>query len=127
MLSESSKKRIKERKMLKHSNPSQFLKRTKEQSLQAIKDLTLIAQNLEEDQLKEIFTDKTLSPFIRAMLQPRGKRSLYINALLARLVANKLTHELPKDIVSTVGIDLQRNIMYATLLTDYYDKPIIRK
>lgn len=97
MLSIQTRKRIRERKMLKHSNPSQFLKRIKEQSSKAIKDLTLIAENLEEDQLEEIFTDKSLLPLIRALLEPRSKRVLNINSLLTILVANKLMHELPNS------------------------------
>lgn len=127
MLSIQTRKRIRERKMLKHSNPSQFLKRIKEQSSKAIKDLTLIAENLEEDQLEEIFTDKSLLPLIRALLEPRSKRVLNINSLLTTLVANKLMHELPNSIVNNMGIDIQRIITFAELLTEYYDRPLVRK
>ena len=127
MLSESTRKRIKERKMLKHSNPSQFLKRVKHECNEDIKDLTLVAKNFEEKHLEEIFTDKSLLPLIRALLEPRSKRVLNINELLTRLVANKLMHELPNSIGNNMGIDIQRIITYAELLTEYYDKPLVRK
>ena len=76
MLSESTRKRIKQRKIYKHSNPSQLLKRVREQSSEAIKDLTLIAKNLEEEQLQEIFTSEKLAPLMEAILQPKSGRTL---------------------------------------------------
>ena len=71
MLSESTRKRIKQRKIYKHSNPSQLLKRVREQSSEAIKDLTLIAKNLEEEQLQEIFTSEKLAPLLEAIYNQR--------------------------------------------------------
>ena len=78
MLSESTRKRIKQRKIYKHSNPSQLLKRVKEQSSHAIKDLTLIANSLEDKYLQEIFTSEKLAPLILAILEPKNKRTINI-------------------------------------------------
>jgi len=97
LLSESTRKRIKERKTLKHSNPSQFLKRTREQSLQAIVDLTLIAKNLEEEHLEEIFVNDKFVALLRAILKPKSKGAFQITELLANLATQKLMLELPKN------------------------------
>jgi len=70
MLSESTKKRIKERKVLKHSNPMQFLKRIREQSKDAIEDLTFLANNLEEEESEKIFTKEKLGNLFYAIMNP---------------------------------------------------------
>ena len=113
--------------MLDQANPYQDLKRIREKCDLAIRDLTLIAEKLDEKQLERIFTDKSLLPLIRALLEPRSKRVLKINSLLTILVANKLMHELPNSIVNNMGIDIQRIITFAELLTEYYDRPLVRK
>ena len=122
MLSESTKKRIKERKMHKHSNPSQLLTRIKAQSNQAIKDLTLIAKNLEEEQLEEIFTSEKLAPLILAILEPKNGRTIYITEMLAGRVFNKLESELPYTIVSELGGDLGKTWTYAKIASEFWDK-----
>jgi len=71
MLTLKTKKLIREHKWNTHSNESQFFKRIEEQSKGAIKDLTLLAENLEEEQLGEIFTPRTLTSFLRAILNPK--------------------------------------------------------
>ena len=71
MLTLKTKKLIREHKWNTHSNESQFFKRIEEQSKGAIKDLILLAENLEEEQLGEIFTPRTLTPFLRAILNPK--------------------------------------------------------
>jgi len=48
MLKKPTKKMIIEHKWKEHSNTPQFLSRLKDQTDQAIKDLTLIAKNLNE-------------------------------------------------------------------------------
>ena len=70
MLSNATKKRIKSRKVLKHSNPSQLLERVRKQSLQAIEDLTLLAKYLEEDQLQKIFNKNSLEKLFIAIMEP---------------------------------------------------------
>ena len=62
--------------MFKHSNPSQLLSRVREQSLQAIKDLTLLANNLEEEQLQEIFTKENLQSLFYAIFYPKSRKSI---------------------------------------------------
>ena len=59
MLKATTKKRIKEHKWNEHSNKSLFFKRIKDQSDAALEDLTLLANELDEAQLKEIFTEST--------------------------------------------------------------------
>ena len=123
MLSESTRKRIKERKTLKHSNPSQFLKRTKKQSLQAIVDLTLIAKNLEEEHLEEIFVNDKFVALLRAILKPKSKGAFQITELLSNLATQKLMLELPNDLVNSLGADIGKNWTFAKLLKKYNDKP----
>lgn len=125
MLSESTKKRIKERKVQKYSNPSQLLKRVKEQSSQAIKDLTLIANNLEEEHLEEIFTSDNLAPLILAILEPRNKRTTYINEMFAGRVFNKLVSELPSSIVNELGSDLGKTWTYTKMASEFSDKQLV--
>ena len=127
MLSETTRKRIKERKMHKHSNPSQLLKRVKDQSNQAIKDLTLIVDNLEEEHLDEVFTEKKLAPLLRSLLKKRSKRVFAINELFANLSFQKLATELPNDIVNNLSADIGKTWVFAQLLTEYADKPLMRK
>lgn len=69
MLSESTKKRIKERKVLKHSNPSQFLNRVKKEAIRMTEDLTFLAK-YHEDQLQEIFTKHNLEKLFVAIMEP---------------------------------------------------------
>lgn len=124
MLSESTKKRIKQRKIYKHSNPSQLLKRVKKQSSKAIKDLVLIAENLEEEQLQEIFTSDKLAPLILAILEPKNKRTIHINEMLAGKVFNKLASELPLALVNELGSDLGKTWTYAKMASEYWDKSL---
>ena len=74
MLISTTRKRIKEHKWNKHSNKSQFFKRLKEQSHAAIDDLTLLAEELDDEQLKEIFTNVKLEPLMRALMRPELTR-----------------------------------------------------
>jgi len=75
MLQESTRKLISNKKWDKHSNPSQFFGRVQDSAIVALEDLTLIAENFDEDQLEKIFTDETLNPLLLALLKvnPRGK------------------------------------------------------
>jgi len=127
LLSKSTRKRIKERKTLKHSNPSQFLKRTKEQGLQAIVDLTLIAENLEEEHLKEIFVNDNFVALIKAILKPKSKGAFQLTELLANLTTQKLVRELPNDLVNSLGADIGKTWTFAKLLTQYHDKPLVKQ
>ena len=127
MLSESTRKRIKQRKIYKHSNPSQLLKRVREQSNQAIKDLTLVAENLEEEQLQEIFTSEKLAPLILAILEPQNRRAMNIAEMLAGRVFNKLASELPPVIVNELSSDIGKTWTYAKMASEYWDKPLIEK
>ena len=106
MLSETTRKRIKERKIYKHSNPSQLLRRVKMQSSQAIKDLTLIAENIEEEHLEKIFTADKLRPLIISLLDSKSLRSLQITELLATKVYVKLSNELPEKMVNQFSVDI---------------------
>ena len=74
MLISTTRKRIKEHKWNKHSNKSQFFKRLKEQSHAAVDDLTLLAEELDNEQLKEIFTTRKLEALMRALMRPELTR-----------------------------------------------------
>jgi len=62
MLQKSTRKQISNKKWDKHSNPSQFFGRVQDSAIVALEDLTLIAENFDEEQLEKIFTDETLNP-----------------------------------------------------------------
>ena len=76
MLTSTTRKRIKEHKWNKHSNKSQFFKRLKDQSHAALGDITLLAQELDDEQLKEIFTIPKLEPLMRALMRPELTRKI---------------------------------------------------
>jgi len=113
--------------VLTRINPAQFLIRVKEQSNDAIRDLTLIAKNLDEKQLGGIFTSDKLAPLILAILEPRNKRTIYINEMLAGRVFNKLVSELPLTLVNELGSDIGKTLTYAKLASEYWDKPLTGK
>lgn len=75
MLQSTTRKRIKEHKWSEHSNQSQFFKRIKEQSDQALEDLVLLATSLDQEQLEEIFTIKKLEPLIKSLLNPKTSKT----------------------------------------------------
>lgn len=122
MLSKTTKKRIIERKTLKHSNPSQFLKRVRNECNEDIKDLTLIANKLEEKELENIFTEKNLEPLIISILKPKNQRTVEIMEMLANRVFQKLMGELPVDMVNELGSDIGKTWTYAKLAREYGSK-----
>ena len=126
MLSESTRKRIKERKTLKHSNPSQFLKRVKDQSNDAIKDLTLIAKNLEEEHLEEIFTAKQLESLVLTILKPKNQRTIEITEMLSNRVFQKLIGEFPPDVVNEISPDIGKTWTYAKLASYLWNRSNIK-
>jgi len=71
MFRNRTRKRIKEHNWNDHSNTSQFFSRIEEQTDEAIKDLTLVANNLNEKQLEKIFTIEKLEPFIQSLMLPK--------------------------------------------------------
>lgn len=73
MLRMSIRKRIKSQKWENHSNKNQMFKRIKEQTDDAISDLTLIAEKLPEDRLEQIFTEEKLQPLFQALMKIHGK------------------------------------------------------
>ena len=127
MVTKWTRKRIREQEIKNHSNPSQFLKRVKDESLQAIKDLTLIAKNLEQKHQEEIFTDETLGPLLRAILYSKSKRVLKITELLSHLAFQKLMTTLPNDIANEFKHDIVKTRSFARLLVAYSDKPLLKQ
>ena len=127
MLLKSTRIRIKKRKTLKHSNPTQFLKRIEKECNEATKDLTLVANNFEEKYLEEIFTAEKLAPLILAILEPQNKRTMNIAEMLAGRVFNKLASELPPVIVNELSSDIGKTWTYAKMASEYWDKPLLGK
>lgn len=123
MLSKDTKKRIKEQKMKKHSNPSQFATRVKNASLSALEDLALIAEKLDEEQLKEIFTPEKLRPLILALLEPRNLRTLKVTELLAGRIYQKLMNDLHPDIANQFSSEIGRSWFMVQMAVAYWDKP----
>jgi len=90
-------------------------------------DLTLIAENLEEEYVEEIFANKKFVALLRAILKPKSKGAFQITELLANLATQKLLLELPNNIVNNLGGDIGKTWTFAKLLTDYHDKPLVRQ
>lgn len=72
MLSSGTRRQIKEHKWNEHSNQSLFFIRLKQRCVAALNDLTLIANELDESQLNEIFTQDTIEPFIKSLMDPQS-------------------------------------------------------
>jgi len=90
MLSKKTRKQIKEHKWNKHSNKAQFFKRIREQTHAAFKDLTLIADNMDEEQIKDMFNVDTLQPFINSITNA-GKdkdRKFFVGIVLLKYSLN---------------------------------------
>ena len=127
MLHKSTIKRIKERKMFKHSNPSQLIKRVKTEGSQDIIELTVIAEGLEDKHLEEIFVTDKFVALLKAILKPKSKGAFQLTELFLKLATQKLMLELPNDIVNNLGTDIQKTWTLAKLLTQYHDKPLVRQ
>lgn len=118
---------IRSHKWTKHSNQTQFFKRIRDEIHLGLKDITLAAKELPEEQLGEIFTVEKIVPLLRTLLEPRSKRVILINERMAFEVANKLIRELPNDLVNSLGGDIGKTWTYANLLAQYADKPLLGK
>ena len=122
MLGKPTRKRILEKKMLDQANPYQGLKRIERISNQAIKDLTLVAKNMDEKQLQEIFTVEKLEPLIRTLLKRKNKRTIYITEMLANRIFQKLIGELPMEMVNELASDIGKTWVYAKVAKAYWNK-----
>ena len=127
MLGKTTRKRISSKKMLDQANPYQDLKRIREKCNLAIRDLTLVAKNLDEKQLQEIFTEEKLEPLIRILLLPKNKRTIDITEMLANRVFQKLMGALPIEIINELGSDIGKTWTYAKMAKAYWDKSSERK
>jgi hypothetical protein len=116
MLSTDTRKRIRTRKWKTHSNPPQFLARAKEQSDQAIRDLTLIAEKFPEKHLNDVFTVEKLRPLMKAILESKSMRTLIITEMIAGKVYEKLMSELSTDLANALSSDIGKSWMYAQIL-----------
>lgn len=127
MLSKETKKRLKTRKVLKHSNPAQFLLRTKVQARNAIKDLIFLAENLEEKHLADIFSEKEVERLIKTVLNPRSVRTIMITEAVAFQVWQKVGRELPTDLLNLFSTEIGKTWSYAKMLSLYADKPMLKQ
>ena len=127
MLGKSLRKRILDGKVLEQVNPYQDLKRVRDRSNLAIRDLTLIAEKMDEKQLQEIFTVGKLAPLILAILESKNKRTINIAEMLAGRVFNKLVLELPPVIVNELGADIGKTWTYAKMASEFWDRPLTGK
>lgn len=113
--------------MLKHSNPSQFMKRAKTEVIGDIKDLTLVAENFEEEQLADIFTAESLRPLIKSILNSRSYRTMVITEMLANNVYQKLMNELPTNMANEFSSDIAKSWTFSQVLVEYWNKPLSPK
>jgi len=72
MLKKDTRRQLREHGWLeiakRHSNPTLALKRLKEQATEAINDLSLLAQKLPDDTLKDIFNYANINKLINSLL-----------------------------------------------------------
>jgi len=127
MFKNATIRRIHSHKWSTHSNLTRFFERIRDGIHLGLKDMTLIAKELPEEQLSEIFTEDKLQPFLQALLKPRNKRTILLTEMMARVATDKLFLELPIDMVNSLGGDIGKTATYARLLVQYADKPLIRK
>jgi len=127
MFKKATRERIRKHKWSEHSNQTQFFKRIKEEIHLGFKDITLVAKELPEEQLEEIFTEKELERLIRIILKPRSKRTIMITEALAYQIWQKLARELPIDIVNNLSGDISKTWIYAKMLSQYADKPMLKQ
>jgi len=60
-------------------------------------------------------------------LEKRSKRVFGITESFAYLAFQKLALELPNDVVNNLGGDIGKTWIFAKLLTDYSDKPLMKQ
>jgi hypothetical protein len=87
----------------------------------------LIANEIDEKQLEEIFTAEKLGPLIIAILNPRNKRTIDVAEMLANRVFQKLSNELPTTMVDSLSSDIGKTWTYAKMASEFWGKPIIGK
>jgi len=127
MFKKATRERIRKHKWSEHSNQTQFFRRIKNEIHLGFKDMILVAKELPEEQLEEIFTVEKIKPLLVELLKPKNKRSILIAEIMSLVVFNKLMHELPSNIVNTLRGDIGKTWVYANLLAEYADKPMLKQ
>ena len=127
MLGKSTRRRILAGELLDQANPYQDFKRIEKKSEQAIEDLTLVAEKMDEKQLAEIFTEEKLDPLIQALLNPKNKRAIEITEMLAKCIYQKLILTLPTEMVNDLGADIGKTWAFAKMAKDFWNKPFIEE
>jgi len=127
-------RRVKEHKWNKHSNPSIFFSRIEKKVDNAIKEMVVLADNLDEKRLKKIFTDEKLESFVKAIMFPNNsnqkrdidpERIFFLGSMFLKLslnikgatIGNKWAkkmyqeHELPlREILESICYERKRKI-----------------
>jgi len=91
MLSKKVKDRIKSHKWNDHSNTSKFFGDLKIHANIALEDLTLIANNIPEKHVAEMFTDKKLGPFFNSLMKKQKNdkdRTFFMGYLMLKYSLN---------------------------------------
>jgi len=127
LLKEKTKKMLKDKKLLKHTNPGQFYKRVKKHGRDAFEDLAFLCQHMEEKHLDDIFSDKELEQFIKVILNPRSKRTIIITEAIAYQVYQKVFREFPPEMKDMFAQDIAKTHLFAKMLSLYADKPMIKQ
>ena len=106
MFKKGPRDRIRKHKWSEHSNQTQFFKRIKDEIHLGFKDMILVAKELPEEQLEEIFTVEKIKPLLVELLKPKNKRVILIAEIMSAVVFDKLMRELPTNIVRTLRGDI---------------------
>jgi len=127
MFKKATRERIRKHKWSEHSNQTQFFKRIRDEIHLGFKDMILVAKELPEEQLEEIFTVEKIKPLLVELLKPKNKRVILIAEIMAAVVSDKLLRELPSTIVNTLKADIEKTWVYANMLAEYADKPMLKQ
>lgn len=127
MFKKATRERIRKHKWSEHSNQTQFFKRIKDEIHVGFKDMTLVTKELPEEQLEEIFTVEKIKSLLVELLKPKNKRTILIAEIMAAIVSDKLLRELPLIMINNLKNDISKTWIYARLLSEYADKPLIKQ
>ncbi len=119
MFKKGTIEKIRKHKWVTHSNQTQFFTRIRDEIHLGFKDMTVIADELPEEQLKEIFTEENLKPLIISILKPHNQRTIHITEMIAYQLWLKLLDELPDNMVNNLRGDIGKTWVYANLLKEH--------
>lgn|SRR5208337_1694799 len=92
-----------------------YRRRLRVQVVQSLIDLAFVAEREPEDQLKQMFTTKTLEPFLRAVTGEGSEeisiRHYHVAKLMLRIAHERLKPQIPPSFKMTIVPLLDQNLM----------------